>query len=182
MLPWITDTFWIHITCKKILSKLSTSNSKFMLNVFYSPWNFPFNLLLLGMFHPCSIFAMEHIKSKWTQPFKQRGYLQVAEKESLFLFTQLSLPIFGFSSFKKYTLKNSINCNLWEISSLIASEASCFHHWWKDFVMHFKSKVLKKCCLDKAVQMDCLMCKSTAVITDLTGYLQRCQWLWSLQF
>jgi len=46
--------------------------------------------------------------------------------------------------------------------------------------MHFKSKVLTQCCLDKAVQMDCLMHKSTAVITDLPGYLQRCQWLCSL--
>lgn len=59
--------------------------------------------------------------------------------------------------------QNSINCNLWETSSLIPPEASCCHHWWKDSVMHFKSKVLRKYCLDKAVQMDCLMYKFTAV-------------------
>lgn len=36
--------------------------------------------------------------------------------------------------------------------------------------MHFKSKVLKKY-LDKAVQMDCLMYKSTAVLTHLPGHI-----------
>lgn len=97
----------------------------------------------------------------------------MAEENTVFLFTQLGLPVFSFSSFKNIhctcRMKNSINCNLWEFSSLIPPEVSCCYHWWEDFVMHFKSKVHMKC-LDKAVQMDCLVYKSAVAITNLPGY------------
>lgn len=52
----------------------------------------------------------------------------MSEEESLVLFTQLTWPVFTFSSFKKYTPNlqeiKLHSCNRWEISSLIPSEAA----------------------------------------------------------